>query len=96
MSRKKIAFEVSKFGLKDKDFSGHFYSIYTCLLDLNFCCVVDYRARRNTNVVVAKLATTLDKVVARDGKVVARNILALNEEKSINHVHRAFISISSV
>ena len=52
------------------------------------------RARRNTNEVVAKLA--IDKVVARDGKVVAMNMLALNEEKSINHVHRAFVSICSV
>ena len=35
---------------------------------------------------VAKLATTFDKVVARGVKVVARNI-TINEEKPINHTH---------
>ena len=67
----------------------------TCKANGSLCAQVGrlHRARRNTNKVVAKLATTLDKVVARDDKVVARNIITLNEEKSINHMHRAFISI---
>ena len=41
------------------------------------------RVRYNRNNLVAKLAITFDKEVARDDKVVARNITS-NEIKSIN------------
>ena len=44
------------------------------------------RARINRNKPVAKLAITFDKVVARDDKVVARNIKTPNEIKSINQI----------
>ena len=52
-----------------------------------------YRARLNKKKVVAKLATSFNKVVARDEIMVARNSSALNEEKkTINHFSNCFYS----